>query len=128
MYLPHARYALESDLVQKDEDNRINVEWRFGMCLFSDGRYIEAEISFVQVMETRKRVLGMEHPSTLASMNNLAFTRKGQDRDKEAITLMKECVQLRERVLGPDHHLTSSSRLVLNRWESNNVKLVSSNV
>jgi Tetratricopeptide repeat len=63
-------------------------------------------------METSKRVLGAEHPSTLTSMNNLAFTWKGQDRDKEAIALMKECVQLGERVLGPDHHY---SRVVLNR-------------
>ena len=28
----------------------------------------------VQVMETRKRVLGAEHPSTLTSMNSLAYT------------------------------------------------------
>ena len=54
-------------------------------------------------METFQRVLGVEHPDTLTSMNNLAFTWKGRDRDKEAITLMKECVQLKERVLGPDH-------------------------
>jgi hypothetical protein len=30
----------------------------------------------VQVMETRKRVLREEHPDTLSSMNNLAFTLK----------------------------------------------------
>ncbi|KAH8743382.1 hypothetical protein BGZ57DRAFT_779280 [Hyaloscypha finlandica] len=28
----------------------------------------------VQVMEMSKRVLGPEHPSTLTSMNNLAYT------------------------------------------------------
>jgi hypothetical protein len=42
-------------------------------------------------METRKRVLGAEHPDTLTSMNNLAFTQKGFSRDAEAITLIKEC-------------------------------------
>jgi hypothetical protein len=31
--------------------------------------------------------------------------------------LMKGSVQLRERVLRLDHPLTSSSRVVLNRWE-----------
>jgi tetratricopeptide (TPR) repeat protein len=85
---------------------------------WNQGRWKEAEELEVQVMETRKRVLGAEHPSTLNSMSNLAFTWKGQDRDKEAIALMNECVQLRERVLGPDHHSVSSSRVVLNRWES----------
>jgi hypothetical protein len=61
----------------------------------------------VQVIETRKRMLGAEHPDTLASMANLAYTWKGQLRDKEATALMKECVQLRERVLGLDHRFVS---------------------
>jgi hypothetical protein len=32
-------------------------------------------------METSKRVLGLEHPSTLTSMNNLAFTWKSRGLD-----------------------------------------------
>jgi hypothetical protein len=39
----------------------------------------------VQVMETRNRVLGDEHPDTLTSMNNLAFTMKEQERREDAI-------------------------------------------
>ena len=46
-------------------------------------------------METSKKKLGAYHPDTLTSMNNLAFTWKGQFRDAEAVNLMKECVQLR---------------------------------
>lgn len=57
----------------------------------------------MQVIESRKRVLGAEHADTLSRMNNLAFTWKDQDRDKEAIILMTECVRLRECVLGLDH-------------------------
>jgi hypothetical protein len=44
----------------------------------------EAEELEVQVMETRKRVLGAEHPDTLTSMGNLAFTCKSQGRDLDA--------------------------------------------
>jgi hypothetical protein len=40
----------------------------------SDGQYKEAEELFVEVMETRKRVLSDEHPDTLSSMANLAST------------------------------------------------------
>jgi tetratricopeptide repeat protein len=47
----------------------------------------------IQVMETRKRVLGAEHPDTPTSVNNLTFTWKGMRQDTEAIKLMKECVQ-----------------------------------
>ena len=35
---------------------------------------MEAEELGVRVMETRKRVLGLDHPSTLTSMANLATT------------------------------------------------------
>jgi hypothetical protein len=40
------------------------------------GRWKEAEALGLGVMEVRKRVLGVEHPSTLTSMNNLAFRLK----------------------------------------------------
>ena len=49
--------------------------------------------------------------------NNLAHRWKGQQRDKEAVALMKERVQLRERVLGPDHPSTLSLRETLTEWE-----------
>jgi hypothetical protein len=40
----------------------------------NQGRWKEAEELGVQVRETRTRVLGQEHPDTLASMANLAET------------------------------------------------------
>ena len=64
-YLPHARYVLESDLVDKDQENRVDLAWNFGRCLDRDGRWNEAEVSFAEVMEIHKRVLGTEHLDTL---------------------------------------------------------------
>ncbi|KAM7188718.1 hypothetical protein V8F33_010488 [Rhypophila sp. PSN 637] len=46
----------------------------FAIVLHHQGRWKEAESLEVQVMETRKRVLGEDYPDTLTSMNNLAFT------------------------------------------------------
>jgi hypothetical protein len=68
MFLPHARYILESNLVNDYWENRINLARKVGMCLYSDGRFNEAEALDVQVIETSLRVLGAEHPSTLNSM------------------------------------------------------------
>jgi hypothetical protein len=68
-------------------------------------------------METMKRVLGEEHPNTLTSMNNLAFTQKSLRRDIEALQLMERCVELRNRKLGADHPDTLSSREVLAELE-----------
>jgi len=62
-------------------------------------------------------VLGEEHPDTLTSMNNLAYTWKGQGRDEEAIKLMSECVQLRTQILGAGHPFTLSSLAALDGWK-----------
>lgn len=84
------------------------------MCLYSDGRYNEAEFS--RVMETRKRVLGAEHPDTLTSMANLASTYGNQGRWKEAEELEVQVVKTSTRVLGPEHSdtLTSMNNLAFN--------------
>ena len=68
-------------------------------------------------MEVRKRVLGEEHPSTLTSMANLAFTFESQSRSKEAISLMNICFKLRNQILGPTHPDTETSLEALNEWE-----------
>ena len=43
------------------------------------------------------------------NMNNLAIMWKSQGRNEEAIVLMKECVELRKKVLGPSHPDTEQS-------------------
>ena len=84
--------------------------WGLGLATYGkQGRWKEAEELDVQVMETKTRVLGAEYPDTLTSMNNLAFTWKGQGRVAEDIKLMEKCVQLQALVLGADHpHNTCS--------------------
>jgi hypothetical protein len=71
-------------------------------------------------MRTSLRVLGPEHPSTLTSMNNLAFTWKGQGKGKEALALMKECFKSRRNCIGTDHPDTQSSLETLNQWRNKN--------
>jgi tetratricopeptide repeat protein len=58
------------------------------------GRWTEAEKLQVRVMETRKTVLGPEHPHTLTSMDNLASTYRRHGRWTEAEKLQ---VQVMER-------------------------------
>ena len=50
-------------------------------------------------METRKRVLRAEHPDTLTSINNLAFTLKSQSCINEAVSLLEKCFRSRNRYL-----------------------------
>jgi hypothetical protein len=72
----------------------------------------------VQVMETCKTKLGADHPSTLTTMNNLAFTWKGQGRDAEALRLMEDCVPRLKRVFGIQHPHFLSSYATLSKWEA----------
>ena len=72
----------------------------------------------VEVIETRKKKLKVDHPDTLASMNNLAFIWKGQGRDIEAIRLISECVRLSRHILGASHpHYMSFSKTLVG-WEA----------
>jgi hypothetical protein len=63
-------------------------------------------------------VLGEEHPDTLTTINNLAWTWKSQGRDIEAIGLMSECQRLLKQKLGVDHPNTTSSFETLKEWET----------
>jgi tetratricopeptide (TPR) repeat protein len=117
-YLPHARYALKTNHVSNEDENRTNLVWRYGMCLYGDGRWNEAEDSLRQVMETRKRVLGTEHPDTLTSMANLASTYRNQGRWDQAEELEVQVMETSKRLLGPEHPdtLTSIANLAFTFW------------
>ncbi|RYP77656.1 hypothetical protein DL771_001024 [Monosporascus sp. 5C6A] len=97
------------DLTGQEDEARTNLAHKCALTLLTDGRYNEAEELFVQVMETRKRVLGEEHPSTLTSMANLASTFWNQGRWKEAEELQANELQICSRVLGEEHPDTLTS-------------------
>lgn len=90
--------------------------WKCAEALLSDGQYHEAKELFLQVMETRKRVLGDEHPDTLTSMNNLVFTLKSRGFMNKAIFLMEDYCNVGLAVFGPQHPIIVSSRKVLATW------------
>lgn len=57
-------------------------------------------------MGTQRRVLGLEHPSTLLTMGNLADTSTQEGKYAKAEPLFNETLDVSSRVLGPDHTLT----------------------
>ncbi|KAL5041390.1 hypothetical protein BDW71DRAFT_191978, partial [Aspergillus fruticulosus] len=83
------------------------------------GRWNEAEKLEVEVLETRKAVLGAKHPDTLTSMANLASTYRKQGRWNEAEKLEVEVLETRKAVLGAEHPstLTSMANLAYT-WKS----------
>ena len=63
-----------------------------------------------RLVADQERVLGPDHPDTLAARNNLAVAYQDAGRTAEAITLHEQTLAARERVLGPDHPDTLTSR------------------
>jgi tetratricopeptide (TPR) repeat protein len=62
------------------------------------------------VLADSERILGPDHPDTLASRGNLANAYLIADRIDEAIILDEQNLADAERVLGPDHRNTLSTR------------------
>ncbi|KAI9852117.1 MAG: hypothetical protein M1824_002166 [Vezdaea acicularis] len=67
------------------------------------GRLEEAMVLNLQVVETRNKVLGSEHPDTLTGMANLASTYRSQGRWNEAELLQLQVMETGKKVLGPEH-------------------------
>ena len=63
-----------------------------------------------RLVADQERVLGPDHPDTLASRNNLALAYQAAGRTDEAIPLHEQTLAARERVLDPDHPDTLASR------------------
>jgi uncharacterized membrane protein len=69
----------------------------------------------MQVIETLKTVLEVEHPNTLTSMGNLASTYQNQGRWNKAEKLFAQVIETLKTMLGAEHPntLTSIGNLAL---------------
>ncbi|KAF2186641.1 kinesin light chain [Zopfia rhizophila CBS 207.26] len=122
--LPHAKYALSHIFADQGDVDMADLAWKCVMALYSDGRYGESEELLVQVMETRKRVLGDEHPDTLTTMDKLASTILNQGRWKEAEELFLQVMETRKRMLEEEHEATLSimNNVATTYWHQGRLK------
>ncbi|PWI13584.1 hypothetical protein DI272_05100 [Streptomyces sp. Act143] len=67
------------------------------------GEYADARPLALDVLERRRRLLGDDHPDTLAGANGLAGTFGALGAHEEARRLYEDIFQRRRRVLGDDH-------------------------
>jgi hypothetical protein len=73
------------------------------------GRWDDAEKLELQVVETRKRKLGADHPDTLTSMGNLALIYYRQGQWNAAQDLFVQVMDLSKKKLGADYPDTLKS-------------------
>ena len=67
------------------------------------GKYIEAEKLDMQVLDSRNRILGVEHPDAIRAMGNLAATYQSLGKYADAEKLKVQVLDARNRILGVDH-------------------------
>jgi hypothetical protein len=84
----------------------------------------EDEQLALQLMQTLKRWLGLEHPDTLSSMTGLASIYRETKRVASSAELDAEVLSIKRRVFGPQHPSTvmTTNNLALQyveleRWE-----------
>ncbi len=73
------------------------------------GQYERAHQHSKWALETRRRVLGQQHPQTLVSMDILANLYHHQGRYEQAEPLYEKILEICRRVLGPRHPGTLTS-------------------
>lgn len=124
-YLTHCRYALQSGLVDKDWKTRMDLMRRYTMCLYQDGWWDETETSIIQILDTDRKDLGADHPSTLTCMATLASTFCQQGRLEAAENLFVQVIETLKKKQGADHPSTldcmtnlASTYRQQGRWEA----------
>jgi tetratricopeptide (TPR) repeat protein len=70
--------------------------------LTAQHRYAEAEKIYRELIEGRRRILGADHPDTLAAMSGLAMVI-ARDRPAEGEKLLRDVVDGFQRRLGAEH-------------------------
>lgn len=83
---------------------------------FSQGLVEQADAMEDEILKDSIDSLGSDHPFAMTCMSETAITQKRQNRDTEAIQLMTQVVNRRERILGPYHNDTLMAFKTLCDW------------
>ncbi|KIJ99880.1 hypothetical protein K443DRAFT_622722 [Laccaria amethystina LaAM-08-1] len=76
---------------------------KFGDLLQKQGYTKEAEILRIKALDTRNRILGVEHPDTITAMASLASTNRDLGKYTEAEKLEIQVLNARNRFFGVEH-------------------------
>ena len=76
---------------------------KFGDLLWKQGYPKEAETLQIEVLDTRNKILGMEHPDTIIAMADLASTYQHLGKYTEAEKLEMQVLDASNRIFGEEH-------------------------
>ena len=95
---------LDDMITRKEDEHKIHrVKLMLASTYWSRGKYDEAELLKLEVVEGRKRVFGDDHAETLKAVSSLASTYRSRRKYDEAEQLELEVVEGQKQLLGYDH-------------------------
>lgn len=108
LLLPHSNMVLGYLSNEENEDEDIVLNWaeiadNMACYLYHRGKYAVAEKIRRVAVEKKEKVLGREHPSTLASVGNLGSVLLRLGRYEEAEAMYRRGLEGQEKVLGQEH-------------------------
>ena len=110
LIFPHIKanesYRTQMELIKQYDDDTYS---KFAQVMRENGDWNNAEQLENQVMDMRKKLLGAEHPDTLASMGDLASIYCNQGRWNEAEQLHIQVIDMTKKLLGAEHPDTLKS-------------------
>ena len=71
--------------------------------LRGQGKYVEAEPLYRQLLEMLERAFGPEHDGVAETLSNLAMVCQAQGKYADAEPLFRRSLELRQKAFGPDH-------------------------
>ena len=101
-YLPHAFKVLQYSK-ELDTEERSKLLYWVGRCLTADGRIKEAVRSLDEAWQWRTRHFAKNHPSRLASQQEIAGAYTANGQVKEAISLLEQVVTITAGTLTEGH-------------------------
>ncbi|GAA1220645.1 FxSxx-COOH system tetratricopeptide repeat protein [Kitasatospora nipponensis] len=108
--LPHVDSLAQHTPSEGDTEAAATVLNSAGLFLFAQGQHRSAAVYFERAAVSRVRILGADHPDSLASRNNVAQGHWSTGDLDRAIALFEETLAATERVLGTDHPDTLTTR------------------
>lgn len=101
LLLPHSRHRAAKELALQEPETdfaALLARALHGLGDFSGARALEE-----QILEVRRRILGLDHSNTLISMIRLADNLRALGDRVSSRTLQEQVVDIRRRTLGPEH-------------------------
>jgi tetratricopeptide (TPR) repeat protein len=106
----YRRLLTDQQVLCEERGAALTTRYALAQVIGSQGRYREAGQLCRDVLTDRQRILGDDHPTTLAVRDRLAWMIASQGSYGEAERIYDEVLTDRQRILGDDHPDTLTTR------------------